>query len=455
MFDTAQQDNLRLHSEVEALDKRVREANARIFLADQEIDALREQLRLEHAINEDMEAARPSVVHRVHFQRMEGQLKESRDDTARKDAEIQRLRSVLYGKDRELEAMRADMATAMKKYDAVREEIERLRQSVVDLESAKEGLMQDHERLAAQRSRQRVASVEFMSARTSGATLINENSPPTRLTLPDDVPPVPSLPPLGSPILGSVKQRDAVRGHRRNQSDSQRHSVISDVINVQQAKSKSSFGIRDMVKRIVRKDTSIEGVLRSPPLPSSQWEITSTLPVKNTAPKEVPAPLRQRPLSLSSHPPTKEDIEPMPRPIPRPISGPTNIGGRPRTNTAPTATIPRRFPSKKDLNGQHRPRTATQPVANTQTDAAALPKAERPPNARRSSQPRYYTSPDAVALDSQEDLRLKEARAQVVRPQTAISTKGSDKRTKHDSGFGAISEGEKSKLRRMSWGHTA
>ena len=40
MFDTAQQDNLRLHSEVVALDKRVREANSRVFLAEQAIGAL-------------------------------------------------------------------------------------------------------------------------------------------------------------------------------------------------------------------------------------------------------------------------------------------------------------------------------------------------------------------------------------------------------------------------------
>jgi hypothetical protein len=95
------------------------------------------------------------------------------------------------------------------------------------------------------------------------------------------------------------------------------------------------------------------------------------------------------------------------------------------------------------------------PVMDTQVAAAALPKAVRPNNPRRSSQPRYYTSPDAIAVDSQEDLRLKHARAQVARLQTAVSPKDLDKRKKHDSGIGAISDGEKSKLRRMSWGNTA
>ncbi|KAJ4378890.1 hypothetical protein N0V86_005765 [Didymella sp. IMI 355093] len=459
MFDTAQQDNLRLHMEVEALDKRVRDANARVFLADQEIEALREQLRVEHAIHEDMDTARPSVVHRVHFQRMEGQLKDSRDALAKKETELQNLRLTLAGKNRQLEALRADVQVAVKKSESAHYEIEQLRQSVADLEAAKERLMQDHERLAAQRSRQRVSSTDFTSARTSGATLINEHSPPPRLTSLDDVPPVPAVPMLGSPILGSVHHRDTSRGHRRNQSDSQRHSLVSNapMADMRNAKKRSGLGLRDMVKRIVKKDTSIEGVLRSPTIPEDHWGNTPTTAVDTTAPKRVPPPMRERRLSLTSHPPEqKKEVDPMPRPIPRPISGPPNVANRPRTSTAPTASVPRRFPSRKELDEQHlqRPRTATQAVIGTQT--AALPKAVRPPNPRRSSQPRYYTSPIAVAINSTEDLGLKDAR-----PRTAVTAplasvvKGLDKQTKHDSGVGAITDGEKSKLRRMSWGNTA
>jgi hypothetical protein len=75
MFDTAQEDNLRLHAELEALEKRLRDANTRMFTAEHEAVALREQIQLEQTISNDLETARPSV-HRVHFQRMEGQLKE-------------------------------------------------------------------------------------------------------------------------------------------------------------------------------------------------------------------------------------------------------------------------------------------------------------------------------------------------------------------------------------------
>ena len=469
MFDTAQQDNLRLHMEVETLDKRVRDANARVFLADQEIEALREQLRLEHAINEDMETARPSVVHRVHFQRMEGQLKESRDDLTKKEAEVLKLRSTLADKDRQLETLRADMQAAMRKSESVRDEIEQLKQSVVDLQVAKERLTQDHERLVAQRSRPRIPSAEYISARTSGATLINEHSPPPRLTPSDDAPPVPVAPMLGSPILGSVQQRDTARLHRRNHSDTQRHSLTDQTApaDMRHAKRRSGLGLRDMVKRIVKKDNSVEGALRSPTISVSHWGNTSTSTVEHPVPKPAPAPVsvpsRERPLSLQSHPPErKKDEEPMPqpRPIPRPISGPPNPSSRPRTSTAPTASVPRRFPSRKELDAEHlqRPRTATMPSITTSTlmPGAGNTKVVRPANPRRSSQPRYYTSEAAIAVDSSEDLALRD-----VRPQTATVTAPltgivkAEKQAKHDSGLGGIDEKEKSRLKRMSWGSTA
>ncbi|KAF1364106.1 hypothetical protein EJ07DRAFT_173078 [Lizonia empirigonia] len=421
MFDTAQQDNLRLHMEVEALDKRVRDANARVFAADQEIEALREQVRLEHAINTDMETARPSVVHRVHFQRMEGQLKESKDNLDRKEAEVQKLMTILSEKDCQLETLRKSMEVATKNSESVRDEFERLRQCVMDLETTKEKLMEDHERLAAQRSRShRASSAEFPSARTSGATLINEHSSASRLTGPsDDPPPVPFAPMLGSLVLGSVQDRDTNRRHMAKQSDMQRHSLASATppAELRHARRKSGFGLRDMVKRIVKKDSSVDGVLRSPT--ESQWGNKSTSTVNNTAPKPVVAPPLQRPISLQSQPPfLKKEDDPMPRPIPRPISGPQNLATRPRTSTAPTASIPRHFPSRKELDAQH---------------------LQRPP----------------IAIDSNEDLRLPDARPQTATASLTGIAKGHDKRAKHDSGLGAVPEGEKSKLSRLSWGNTA
>lgn len=461
MFDAAQQDNLRLHMEVEALDKRVRDANARVFAADQEIEALREQVRLEHAINIDMETARPSVVHRVHFQRMEGQLKESKDDLTKKDTQIQKLKTNLTEKDHELGLLRTRLQDAEKHSESAEDEIDGLKQSVVELEAAKERLMQDHERLAARRSRtHRVSSAEFTSARTSGATLINDHSPPPRLTGPSDDPPhVPVAPLLGSPFLGGIQDRDATDRHTIKQSDTQRPSTASNVrpsTELRHAKRKSGLGLRDMMKRIVMRDTSIEGVLRSPTINESQWSNKSNATVNKAALQHIPVPPRERPTSLHTHLPVSDkDDDPMPRLVPRPISGPQNVANRPRISTAPTSSVPRRFPSRKELDEQHlqRPRTATMPSIETKT--AAAPKAKRPPNLRRSSQPRYYTSPTATAVDSKEDPRLLDVRPLPATAPMAGKCKGMDERAKHDSGLGAITEGEKHKLSRLSWGNTA
>jgi hypothetical protein len=76
MFDKAQEDNLRLYVELEALENRLRDANSRMFNAEQEANALRQQMQLEKATTNRSGTARPSVVHHVHFQRMEGQLEE-------------------------------------------------------------------------------------------------------------------------------------------------------------------------------------------------------------------------------------------------------------------------------------------------------------------------------------------------------------------------------------------
>jgi hypothetical protein len=78
MFDKTQEENLRLYTEMEGLEKRLRDANSRMFNAEQEVTSLREelQLQLEKSKSQQPEPARPSVQHHVHFQRMEMQLKE-------------------------------------------------------------------------------------------------------------------------------------------------------------------------------------------------------------------------------------------------------------------------------------------------------------------------------------------------------------------------------------------
>jgi hypothetical protein len=175
MFNSAQQDNLRLYAELDTLDKRLREANARVFVSDREVDQLREQLRLEKSINEDMETARPSLVHRVHFQRMEGQLKDSHDRISDKEDEILLLKEDIAAKDQDIVDLLKAKADALSDCSALKIEREELKMTIQSLETTKQQLMLDHERLAAHRSRQRTQSSDHASTRSSGATLTDPN----------------------------------------------------------------------------------------------------------------------------------------------------------------------------------------------------------------------------------------------------------------------------------------
>jgi hypothetical protein len=199
MFNATQEDNFRLYTKHEALDKRLREANARAFAAEQEREALQEQLRLEKAINEDMETARPNIVHRVHFQRMEGQLKESHNELEKKKAEIVRMKNTVAAKDGEITNLKKEKADASKALARLEQELEKVNASVAQLEATKQQLMLDHERLARQRARHRTSSAaEYTSARCSGATLVTDSIvPPTAEpaispVLESDIPPPPT-----------------------------------------------------------------------------------------------------------------------------------------------------------------------------------------------------------------------------------------------------------------------
>ncbi|KAF2464597.1 uncharacterized protein BDR25DRAFT_296535 [Lindgomyces ingoldianus] len=189
MFNAAQQDNLRLYSNLDAADKELREITTRLSTAEQELDALREQLKLEQSISADMETARPSIVHRVHFQRMEGQLKESRDLLTAKNDEIQQLQKSASAKDAEISAIKKTKEAAETTQFQLQAENENLKKSITELEATKTQLMMDHERLAKYRARDRnsnsSSSADHMSARSSGATLITE---PVHLVMQSEVP---------------------------------------------------------------------------------------------------------------------------------------------------------------------------------------------------------------------------------------------------------------------------
>jgi hypothetical protein len=269
MFDTAQQDNLRLYAEVEALEKRLSDANNKMFIAIQNAEALREQLRLEKAVNEDVETARPSVVHRVHFQRMECQLSEVRDALLAKDEEMDLLRNTIAERDHCVNDLKAEVDAAVKFHTEDQDEIERLKGVVEELKATKQQLMLDHERLALHRTRQRVISADRpdrMSARSSSATLIQapELSPTLPLTRAAEAEPEPEAVgalPMVEEREGSIQETP--KRHLRSMSekvDRSRWSLMSQDVPPPELRElkhskRRSWGVR-MVKKIVGKDAN-------------------------------------------------------------------------------------------------------------------------------------------------------------------------------------------------------
>ena len=269
MFNTAQQDNLRLYSELDALDRRLREANARIFESDQEVETLREQLRLEKAINEDMETARPSLVHRVHFQRMEGQLKEARDDLESKNDEITRLKMDAATKDAKVKELEQAKDEALLSVSQLQEEGNNFRKTIKDLESTKEQLMLDHERLAQHRSRQRTTSAEHTSARSSGATLITD--PIIQVITKSDEP----LPPR--PVTLVEDSSVQATPQSKSKAETSRVSMISNNIPPPELRGnrKKRLSLKGFMRKITDRDSGAES--------------TKASKVKET-PKEQPRP---------------------------------------------------------------------------------------------------------------------------------------------------------------------
>jgi hypothetical protein len=300
MFDAAQEDNLRLYVEIESLEKRLREANARMFTAEQASEALRQQIKLEKAINSDSEAARPSVVHRVHFQKMEGQLKEvrqgplsatsftfpyllcldadythpdqSREALASKNDEIHFLKKTIAGKIDYVAELKAEVDAAVSFHTQDQDEIERLKQLVAELQTTKEQLMRDHERLASQRTRQRMTTADRASARSSGVTLIQELSP--SLTRPsDDTSPIEALPPMPMHVASQARTssiQKTPKRHMRSRSTPDRLNLTSNDAPASELRGlrRRSLGLKDMMKRIVKKDTKPDAVNTSTPVPT-------------------------------------------------------------------------------------------------------------------------------------------------------------------------------------------
>ncbi|KAI4706402.1 hypothetical protein J4E89_008817 [Alternaria sp. Ai002NY15] len=402
MFNTTQQDNLRLYAEVAALEKRLVEANARLFTALQEAEAIKVQLNQEMEVNEDMETARPSVVHRVHFQRMEGQVSELREALASKDEEMELLRNTIAEKDHYVKDIQGELDAAATFHTQDQDEIERLQQSIDELKATKYQLMLDHERLGSQRTRQRVISMDRpdrFSARSSGATLIHEPSPPlTKIS--DEAPPVEAIPIPPMPVVpereGSIQETP--QRHLRSKSSPKEtpnrwslmsHDVPPAELRELKTNRRRSLGLKVMMQKIVRKT-------QEPEQPSTD----TTTPAPEALPKREESKLRR-------------------------VLAPKDKNMSIRPSTAASA-----IPSK--------------PVGSQAADTpltSPLPTNVRPPNPRRNTPttPRYYavtanaTGPEAGAAQKEKE---KEKEREKERPRSAMGP-----------------EAAKSKSR-LSWGAT-
>ncbi|KAL1796032.1 hypothetical protein ACET3X_006256 [Alternaria dauci] len=391
MFNTTQQDNLRLYAEVAALEKRLSDANARMFTAMQEIETFRVLLNQDKEVNEDMETARPSVVHRVHFQRMEGQMSELREALANKDEEMELLRNTIAEKDHYVKDIQGELDAAASFHTQDQDEIERLKQSIDELQATKYQLMLDHERLGSQRTRQRVISMERTdrsSARSSGATLIQELSPPLTKHA-EEAPPMEALPtmPVVPECEGSIQENPQrhVRSKSSPKESTNRWSLLShDVPPAELRELKSnrrrSLGLKVMMQKMVRKNQEADS--------------TSTYAAKT----------------------------------------------RPEESVKREESKLRRVLAPKDKNLSIRPSTAASAIASKPVGAqpfavpktSPLPQTVRPPNPRRDSPstPQYYatqsaTTQEAKAADKENEEKKERPRSVIggepARPKSRLS----------------------------------
>jgi hypothetical protein len=391
MFNTTQQDNLRLYAEVAALEKRLSDANARLFAAVQEAEVFRVQLNQEKEVNEDMGTARPSVVHRVHFQRMEGQVSELREALASKDEEMELLRNTIAEKDHYVKDIQGELDAAASFHTQDQDEIERLKQSIDELQATKYQLMLDHERLGSQRTRQRVISMERTdrsSARSSGATLIHELSPPLTKHA-EEAPHVEAVPAM--PVVpereGSIQETP--QRHLRSKSSPKEtpnrwslmsHDVPPAELRELKTNRRRSLGLKVMMQKIVRKNQEADSTSTNATTPQAEQ------PVKREASKlrRVLAPKDK------------------------------NLSIRPCTAASAIASKP----------------VGAQPFSTPKT--SPLPQAVRPPNPRRNSPAtsRYYatqstTGEEAKAAEKEKEKENKRPRSVIggepARPKSRLS----------------------------------
>jgi hypothetical protein len=200
--------------------------------------------------------------------------------------------------------------------------------------------MRDHERLAIQRTRLRISSIEHTSARSSGATLIQEMSPPLKKPSVES-PPIEEL--ASVPITSDGTRNNSIqetpKRHVRSESTPNRWMLMSNEVPPPELRGfrRRSLGLKDLMKKMVKKDAKADAVIEGSVL--TKEEESSALPHGRAA------------LSI------------------------------------------------KDKNALIRPTTAAPKMASQDPfytpPSAPIPQSIRPANIRRHT-PRYYATPDAT-----------------------------------------------------------
>lgn len=251
MFEAAQKNNSELNYKLVVLEKRLRDANSRLFSAAQETEALREQVRFEQRRKHSLENARSSTTHREQLAHVAAELDEARNIIAVKDKEIRRYKKSMSETDRYVGRLRREIDIAVKFHDEDQNEIESLKEIISDVQRNKAQLVPHHEQNASHRTCPPITSADANSAQDSGATLLQEPNLQTRRPL--NAPAALSAEPLPQtrrrrPHSQSVPIRPTTLSNLVSNNDDQLHS------HQPQTARKTSLGLRDMIRKIVHKD---------------------------------------------------------------------------------------------------------------------------------------------------------------------------------------------------------
>jgi hypothetical protein len=201
--------------------------------------------------------------------------------------------------------------------------------------------MRDHERLAVQRTRLRLASTERTSARSSGTTLIQEISPPS--TRPSDEPTlVEALPEM--PLIAEASRNNSIqetpKRHIRSESTPNHWSLMSNDVPPPELRGfrRRSLGLKDFMKKMVKKDAKTDSTLESVPTEAQPTRAALTTKDKNATLR----PSTAAPKIVSEDPFTDSSM-----PLP-PAVRPENV----RIHSP-------RYYAAQDANADERPQTAT------------------------------------------------------------------------------------------------